>query len=215
VKEIYIYLQLSLGLASLAFGAAENQKQPQPVTAKAAARSMMPMPLVAPLFIEDDRRASIITMVNDAPSSVDVDIVLLDAEGDQVAKQTVTIDPRAIKMTAVADVLTGASASWPAIGSIVLEPHRASTMAAQLSISGRNDPSFEDLEEEFSMMMDEKSANFRAVADSSAPVIAVRSLSSTTETITIRCLAESDKIEAVPSAGGILVPPNGLVVVRL
>jgi hypothetical protein len=68
-------------------------------------------------------------------------------------------------------------------------------MAAQLSIVSRNGSSDRDVEEDFVMMMDEKPANYRSVtmSVSASPVIAIRSLSSTKQTVAVDCLGSGGK----------------------
>lgn len=202
----------SYGVSLLAANA--NQNQGKQVPTKAPTKSMMPMPLVAPLFIEDDRRESVITMVNDAPDPVTLDVVLLNAAGGEIAKRSVTIEPHATRSAVVADILTSASAAWPMIGSVVLQPNRPSTMAAQLSISGRDGTLSDDIEEEFSMMMDEKPANFRAVTTSAEPVLAIRSMASAPQTVTITCLTDRKRSVVLDSSKMTMVRPNSLVLVR-
>lgn len=47
----------------------------------------MPMPLVAPLFIENATTHSTITLVNNFSKSLDVDVILSGLEGNQIVKQ--------------------------------------------------------------------------------------------------------------------------------
>ncbi|MDQ2844011.1 MAG: hypothetical protein M3Y72_23825 [Acidobacteriota bacterium] len=174
---------------------------------------MMPTPLVAPLFIEDERRTSVITIVSDAPSApLDLDIIALNPSGELIAKQTVTISPRGEKTIAVADILASLPISWPVYGSISLKPHRSSTFAAQLSIAGRTGTATDDVEEEFAMLMDEKPAIYRAVTLLESPFIAVRSLSGKQETVVIDCLRRNEGQAAKTSI--IPIPPNQMLLLR-
>src|SRR6185437_7339524 len=107
----------------LGFTVLNNRQEPGLGRAKT-----MPMPLVAPLFIEDERRTSAITIVSDSPnSSLDVDIILVNPSGEPLVKQTVRISPRGEKTVAVTDLLASLPISWPVYGSIYLKPHRSST----------------------------------------------------------------------------------------
>jgi hypothetical protein len=60
-------------------------------TASSTPANSAPMPLVAPLFIEDETRTSLITMVNGESVTVDLDIVLYDASGSTLARKTVSL----------------------------------------------------------------------------------------------------------------------------
>src|SRR6266700_6128902 len=71
----------------------------------AAIAAQMPMPLVAPLFIEDQQRSSVITMVNDAPASLDLDVILYTLTGIQLAKQAVSLQPHSQQVVALASLL--------------------------------------------------------------------------------------------------------------
>ncbi|HXE05669.1 MAG TPA: hypothetical protein VN579_06760 [Bryobacteraceae bacterium] len=145
-------------------------------------------PLVAPLFIEDQQRTSVVTMVNGAPDGVDADVVLYGFSGDLLAKRTISIGPHSQYVVNVADLLGG---SRPQYGTVFVVPHRNSTMAAQLSIAGRNGAPVNDVEEDFPMLMGMQAANFRAVSASPDAIVAVHSLSSDRQTLLIACATEN------------------------
>jgi hypothetical protein len=150
------------------------------------ASGMMPMPLVAPLFIEDEERTGVVTMVNSASQGLDVDVVLYTLSGDQIATRAINLTPYSQQTVAIADLLQGSNVRY---GSVFIVPHRLTTMAAQLSIAGRNGESTNDIEEEFQMLMGTNPANFKTVTVSKNPVVAVRSLSPEQQTLSIACLA--------------------------
>ncbi|HLH00257.1 MAG TPA: hypothetical protein VKX49_28380 [Bryobacteraceae bacterium] len=165
----------------------------------------MPMPSVAPLFIEDQQRTSVITMVNDAPDPLGLDVLLYSLSGLQLAKQAVSLQPHSQQVLAVASLL---QASGNQYGSVVLMPHRATTMAAQLSISGRNGTEAGDIEEEFQMLMSPKPANYRAVSLSASPVVAITSLSATKQAVSVSCLGGGN-----PNVAPLSVGPNQTLLV--
>jgi len=160
----------------------------------------MPMPLVAPLFIEDEERTGVVTMVNSAPQGLDLDVVLYTLSGAQIATRAIRLAPYSQQTVAIADLLQGSDVQF---GSVFLVPHRMTTMAAQLSIAGRNGESTNDIEEEFQMLMGTSPANFKTVTVSKNPVIAVRSLSAEPQTLSIACLAGE-----AASNGQISIGPN-------
>ncbi|MGI8742432.1 MAG: hypothetical protein ACR2NN_07640 [Bryobacteraceae bacterium] len=163
------------------------------LSASTTPAKMAPMPLVAPLFIEDSQRTSLITMVNSAPQSVDVDVVLYALSGDRIAGRTLTLSAYSQQTIAVADLLQIHDVQY---GSVFVVPHRASTMAAQLSIFGRAGASTNDIEEEFQMMMGSGPSSYRAVSASKSPVVAIRSLSPESQTLAISCLKEHSGVVA-------------------
>jgi hypothetical protein len=75
-------------------------------SASGASMAFMPMSLVAPLFIEDDTASSVITIVNNSPSALDVDVILSGPSGEQIAKRTVTISPHDQNVVTGTDLLT-------------------------------------------------------------------------------------------------------------
>jgi len=172
---------------------------------------MTPMPLAAPIFIEDDVTTSLITMVNSLSTPLEVDVILSGVDGNELAKSATTIGSHTEQEIAVRDLLDAASYHGPVYGSVLLVPHRNSTLAAQMSIV-RHKGSANDIEEEFVMLQGAKSADFRAVASNvtAEPIIAVRSLSTTRQTITIECLenAEQRKRSDIP------IEPNQTLLVQ-
>ena len=172
----------------------------------------MPMPLVAPLFIENGMTHSTITLVNNFSKPLDIDVVLSDLEGNQIAKSAVTIDAYSPKKVEIADVLS--QMPWAATsgyGSVLLSSHTATTLAAQLSIV--NQELQNDMEEEFVMMMGSYPANYRAVAAnlSTTPIVAVRSTSATDQTISVTCLSETGPLDS----SNLTIGPNQTLLLRV
>jgi len=168
-------------------GSAASQSDPTPMP-------MAPMSLAAPIFIEDSVTTSQLTMVNSLSAPIDVDVILSDLDGNELAKRTITIGSHTEQELTVRDLLDGASYHGPAYGSVFLVPHRNSTLAAQMSIVRRKEV-ISDIEEEFVMLQGSQSADFRAVASNitTAPIIAIRSLTTTRQTVTIECLGDAEQ----------------------
>jgi hypothetical protein len=204
--KLHFSLAVSTALMTLALLpalAAQTSLSQSASRQKTAGTGMMPMPLVAPLFIEDDQRTSVITMVNNAPQGVDVDVVLYSLSGDRLVQQTVALSPHSERAVSVRDLLQDSAVQY---GSVFLAPHRNSTMAAQLSIAGRSGNSTNDVEEEFQMLTGSDPADFRAVSVSTAPLIAVRSLSSEAQTLSVTCLQGQSENQA--RNGKVSIGPN-------
>ncbi len=156
---------------------------------------MMPMPLVAPLFIEDQSTHSEMTMVNDSTKPLDVDIVAYAPSGDQLTKKTISVGAHDQSTVKMSELLEEAPSTASAVyGSISVLPHRLASLAAQLSISSTDGLS--DIEEELPMLSDMKPANYRAVASglSGAPAVSVRSLSASEQTVSIGCVLEHGRV---------------------
>ena len=155
---------------------------------------MSPMTLVAPLFIEDDSTTSTITLANSMSKPVDVDVIVSGIDGNEIAKLTTALSSHTTQQIRLRDLLESASSYSPTYGSVLLQPHQMSTLAAQMSIV-HHEGSVSDIEEEFAMLMEGSNpANFRAVAANLAapPVIAIRSLSATKRLIRIDCLYKTE-----------------------
>src|SRR5690348_11276935 len=96
---------------------------------------LMPMPLVAPLFIEDESTHSQMVMVNDSTKPLDIDIVVYAPSGDELAKKTISMAAHSQKMVKISTLLEESSSiSATTYGSISVLPHRSASLAAQLSI---------------------------------------------------------------------------------
>lgn len=187
-----------------------SQSAPQSPSSTPADNAM-PMPLVAPLFIDNATTTSAITLVSDSSRPLDVDVMLSGPSGDQLAKTTVTIGAHAQRVVMLADLLAAAPYHPAAFGSVVVMPHRPSTMSAQLSIVSSETASTHDLEEEFLMMMGDEPAQYRAVATgASAVVLSMRSLSAVTRMVSVECLTAGGSRHS----GAIALVPNQTLLVQ-
>jgi len=91
------------------------------------------MPLVAPLFVEDETTHSEVTVVNSSPATLDVDLAVSGPLGEALARRAIQMEPHSQRRLKVADLLR-AESSWGAVyGSISLIGNRRSQLAAQLS----------------------------------------------------------------------------------
>ncbi len=193
----FTYVCLSFTAAAALLSASQQPASPDPAKKTrllgSSPEPMMPMPLVAPLFIEDNSTESIITMASHSTMPLDVDVTLSALSGDQLVTKTITIAAHSEQTLNIADLLANApAASASTYGSVLLVPHRAAALAAQLSIVSRTG-SPQDIEEEFAMPMSSKPASYRAVTSglSAMPVIAIRSVSKAQQTVSISCVMEA------------------------
>lgn len=173
-----------------------QSKQPRPPAPPHS--EMMPMPIVAPLFIEDATTHSEITMVNSLDVELSVEVVVSGPSEMTFARKKVTVEPRSQKKLKLADLLRGTPVYADAVyGSVSLMANRPSPFAAQLSILRDDGSSSTDVEEEFAMMSGSNPANYRAVTSelSAVPLISVRSLSATEQTLSIGCLLQNGRTD--------------------
>lgn len=181
---------------------------------KKSGTGMMPMPLVAPLFIEDANTESEITMVNNSSSALDVEITLTNLSGAQLSNTTISMAPHAQTVAKIAELLSTASQdSAETLGSVMLMANRNASLAAQLSIITHGQFQTDDIEEEFVMMMDPKPASYRGVAGniSGSSAIAIRSLSSSAQTVSVICVRGKG---ALPFSNELQIAPNQTLLIR-
>lgn len=161
----------------------------------AQSQMMMPMPAVAPLFVENAEVSSTATVVNAAAMTPTADIALLDQHGTQIIKETLRLLGHSQTRIEIGDLLGKAhSGAW--IGSVVLTPAPQSaknmSVVAQLSLVKKDaaDPAY--LEEEFLMPSSMGSNVFHAASSSvlGRPVLALMSTSMMPQTVTVTCIPE-------------------------
>ncbi len=153
----------------------------------------MSMPLVAPLFIGDQDRSSILTMVNELTKTVHATVVARRSDGSALAEQVLTFAPHSQRTLSLRELLKP-TGLVQAIGSIqvVPDPMEVQTMAiaAQLSItdSRRSPPTY--LEEELLAPDPKEAADYRIVVPSGSgrPVVALLSTTAEPQVIALRCL---------------------------
>ncbi len=155
----------------------------------------MPMPLVAPLFVETAEVSSTASIVNAAAAETYVDVVLLDEHGMQIITERIQIPGHSGQAIRIAELLQKAG-SAAGIGSVEIlpEPTAAKSMSvvAQVSITDNRPATPVYLEEEVLMPSMTSSNTFIATASSvrGYPVLALMSTSMEPQTVTVTCLAE-------------------------
>jgi hypothetical protein len=177
-------------------------------------QSMMPMPAVAPLFVENTEVSSTATVVNAAAMTTTADIALLDQHGTQIIKESLKLLGHSQTRIEIADLLHKAhSAAW--IGSVVLTPAPQSaknmSVVAQLSLVKRDAAEPAYLEEEFLMPSSMGSNVFHAASSSvlGRPVLALMSTSMVPQTVTVTCIPE----RGGSHARSIQLPANEMTVI--
>jgi len=65
----------------------------------------MPMPLVAPLFLEGEHFTSTLTLVNEMAKSTSAKVTLVDSGGREIGSTTVRFDAHCQRQVRLSDVL--------------------------------------------------------------------------------------------------------------
>ena len=158
--------------------------------------AMSPMPLVAPLFIQNSTTSSAITLVSNSTTPMAVDVVLTSLSGAQLAKTTVPLAAHAQLALQVATLLQGQASASGSVGSVTVGTMGMNwpSLAAQLSITQQRPngaPVY--LEEEFLMLSDMGDNLYRSVAvgASASPALAIRNLDMATQSVAVTCIVES------------------------
>jgi hypothetical protein len=174
-----------------------------------------PRSLVAPFFVETDSIHSQLTLLNSSPLPLGVDMIVSGAAGEQLAREPLTIAPRSEQLVELATLLHARSYWHPVYGSIYLLPSRRSQLAAQLSITSDTNLSYKssDIEEELTMLGDTEPTNYRAVTSalSAPPIIAVRSMSSVEQVVSISCIVEGKSAQTYGSR----IAPNQTLLLQV
>ena len=156
---------------------------------------MGPMPLVAPLFIQNATTSSAITLVSNSTQPMMVDVVLTALSGAQLAKTTVPLAAHSQMELQVAALLQGQALASGSVGSVTAGTMGTNwtSLAAQLSIT-QQPPSGAPvyLEEEFLMLGGMGDNRYRAVAvgASAPPALAIRNLDMATQSVAVTCIME-------------------------
>jgi hypothetical protein len=179
-----------------------------PPTQKAAVKKIpsVSMPMVAPVFLEDAEFSSTLTLVNDAIRDFTARVLVLDPHGIAAAQKELHLPGHTNLPVRIHDLLEE-SGSAVTTGSVIVMPEPAEGMpiGGQLSITSRvgSIPSY--IEEEM-LMPDEKTTHgiYRtsALAVQGSPIIALKSLAQTTQTVTLECFSE----KAAPTKGTVQLP---------
>jgi hypothetical protein len=181
----------------------------------------MPMPQIAPIFIEGGQFTSVITVVNDVLANTPYEIVLHDGTGQTLATVKGEIAGHTQKQYKTSDLLkstgpiapTSTAAQSPAgaqdivVGTIVLIPEGPG-LAAQLSLTYHDGSAALHTEEEFAMPHAAIAAEYRGVAISAigSPIIALKNTSAHAVHVSLKCIPEAEEI----SSTNLELEPNAL-----
>lgn len=164
-------------------------------TSSASAEQMMRMPLVLPLFVQDQHFTSTLVLVNGSVESTYADVVLTGPDGSEINHRRVEFSPHSQRRVEVTELLQGA-ASPATMGRITIaqSPHlKGLAIAAQLSMTyeGSSQPNY--IDEETAMPSLDGSQILRGVADRATgfPIVAVTSLAASAQGLTVECLSET------------------------
>jgi hypothetical protein len=162
--------------------------------------SMMKMPVVAPLFVQNEEFSSTLVLVNDSSATTYADVVLTGLDGKEIAKRRVEMAPLNQQRVNVIDLLA-AAVSPATTGRITVMQSRAlkgMPIAAQLTMTYKGSPHWRGselnyIDEEVSMPSMNGSQTLRAVSDAgdTSPLISITSLAETRQLIHVECFEES------------------------
>jgi hypothetical protein len=163
---------------------------------KAASVPVMTMPIVAPLFIESREISSSITIVNDQAGNITATVSLSDAQGARICQKTLQVDGHSQQNLTVHDLLDSVGLAH-AVGSVTITAE-GGVVAAQLSFTSSLKSSTRHFEEEFAMVTTDGSPRSIAVASQviGSPVLALKSLSRTGQTVNIQCISEDQTLSS-------------------
>ncbi len=188
-------LMLLLSVLCLAASAAMASQQPaavpEPISNSQAGQSkMMAMPSVAPLFLEGAGFSSTLHLVNETTRPLEAHVDILSLDGVLVAERTFKVAALGLQLVSIHDLLR-ASAATLDIGSVRVSSNPSSDgllAALAFGYSGKTESYFE---EELPMQTKDGSNVLRGVADDGdASVVAIASLSTMVQHITVSCIRE-------------------------
>lgn len=170
-----------------------SSKSASTISSSDSSSDFMPMPIVAPLFLEGRGFTSTVVLINPIAQPISEEVSLRETDGTEIADKEITLQPRSQMRLAVADWIASSPSTLQA-GSVLVMPkdYPATTVAALLSIEfgDKDSPSYVD--EEFAMPSVHSSPTLRGVAleSSGDPILGVTSLSPNPQTISISCTSE-------------------------
>jgi hypothetical protein len=173
---------LSLG----SFAPKGSLNGPQEVTSP-----LMAMPLVVPLFIQNEDFSSTLVLTNSADQSTYADVILTGTNGREITRRRVEFTAHSQRDIEIEPLLQSVlSGSTTGSISVIQSPDlRGAVVLGQLSMTyrGTHDPSY--IDEEVAMPMIMGSQMLRGVADagSGSPLLAIASISETGQRVAIRC----------------------------
>lgn len=212
--ESVILSLVTIFLAVAAMWAADS-KVAQPMGVKSA--TMMEMPLVIPLFIQDQDFTSTLVMVNGSNAATAVDVVLTGLDGHEIKSQRVEFTQHSQRQIEIASLLQSAGSS-ATTGRIVIMPGpnvKNMSVLGQLTMTyvGSREPSY--IDEEVAMPSAEGSQILRAVTDKAqgSPLVAITSLSDSLQHVGVECLggigAQLTEPVDLPAEETVVIHPCG------
>jgi hypothetical protein len=155
---------------------------------------------VAPLFLEGNGFHSSVAIVNPIAKSEKMILTVRRDDGFVLAERNISIDPHSQQRYELSDLI-GTPANQCVTGSVILFPTEEDgmTVAAQLSISYSKDQITSFIDEEFVMPGTHSSPVLRGVGSKSRgnPLIALVSLSSNNQVISIQCWTDDHSADHV------------------
>jgi hypothetical protein len=177
--------------------------------------TMMAMPLVAPIFFEDELYRSSLVLVNASTESTYATVTVRTLAGTAIVQEKIPLPASNQTRVPIADLLRS-SGSTETRGSIVVEQSPELTgmaVLAQLSMTySRNDkPAF--IDEELAMPSPDGSAMLRAAGFSWNPdtLVAITSLSGGTQKVLTKCLTAG----GIPRTNTLSLAPGATVLSRV
>jgi hypothetical protein len=164
---------------------------------KASAMKMGPMPVVAPLFVQDNDFTSTLHLVNDLNISTYADVVLTDLNGKEITRQRVVIGSHSQSSLEISALLlsSNSSATTGRIAVIQSPELQNITINSQLSMTyrGAKEPIY--IDEEFGMPNAKGSQSLRAVttAGKGSPLVGITSISETEQHMLIECFGAGNE----------------------
>jgi len=195
-------------------------KPPNHALPSGAFSPMMQMPMVFPLFLQNQDFSSTLVLTSALLDHTYADVILKTTTGTEITRQRVeftghsqrTIDVQSLLMSAVSPATTGS------ITVMQQSPELDGTMAilGQLSLTYHASEQPNYIDEEIAMPSAQGSQTLRAVADpgEGSPLVAITNLSEAGQHVAIQCLSEkgqnfSKSVDLL--AGGQVPHADGIV----
>jgi hypothetical protein len=154
----------------------------------------MQMPLIVPLFLEDNQFTSTLTLVNNSTATTYADVTLRGLDGNTIASKRVDFTPHSQRRVDIINLLDKKGSSAIAGSILVMQsPALAGpSILAVLSMTylGSADPNY--IDEEIFMPSMTGSQVLQGVADSGdgSPILAISSLAASVQHVQIQCLGK-------------------------
>lgn len=165
--------------------------------------SALQLPIVAPLFVEDDEFTSTLILLNGTAVPTYADIALHAPDGTTVAKKRIQFSPHSQQQISIRDFRATGTEPNISTGSITVsqDPKPAGmTIVGGLAITQLTSGTRHYIDEELAMPMlavpgPSNSQTLRGVSDSSdgPPLIAIASLTTVTQHISVLCVSGTQR----------------------